>query len=645
MSKRGQPRPALAPRRNTGPGVTFAALGLLTLAALVAYHNSLDGPFVFDDVPSIVENPDIRQLATTLRENSHASTFLGRPLLGLSLWLNYAWGGEDVRGYHVVNLLLHILTAWTLWGLARKVLEGPRLRESYGKQAGWLALAIALIWTVHPLQTESVSYLAQRAEILGAVFYLLTLYSVVRVAGAVDWHTSAWSVAAVAFCLLGMASKETVSTAPLVALLLDRVFLAPSWRALWRARKALYVALACCWIFLAVLMATSAKRMGTAGFGLGMTWWEYARTQPYYVFRYLLLSVWPRALTLDYGSYLARTPGEVVPYAAIVLLLMVLTLVALWRKPPLGFCGAWFFVILAPTSSVVPIITQTGAEHRMYLPLVGLIAPLVLGSYELWHRVSGPLGRPRAAPVLVVALLVTALGARTIARNADYRSPLAIWATVVERWPTNPRAHLNLGNALASADRLPEAIAQYESALLLEPDRAEAHLNLGNALVGMGRLPEAIGQFEEAVRLKPDYTGAHLNLGDALASAGRLPEAIRHFDEAVRLKPDLAAGIHVDLGRALASAGRLEEAIGQYEEALRLQPDLAIAHVNLGNALARMGRLSEAIDQYQTALRLQPDLAEGRLPQAIAQLEEEQHLSQPQHRSDASGGAGGSTER
>jgi len=628
MSKGARGKELPSPERRRVPGKTLAALGLLALAALVAYHNSLNGPFIFDDNRSIAENLEIRHFATTLRESPSTLTGIGRPLLRISLWVNYALGGLDVRGYHTLNLILHVLASWTLFGLGRRILESPRLRDRYAEKAWGLALAIALLWSTHPLQTESVTYLAQRAEILGALFYLLTLYSVVRAASALEGHSSAWSVAAVAFCLLGMASKETVSTAPLMALALDRVFLSPSWRSLWRSRKGLYVALACTWIFLTLLMAMSAKRMGTAGFGLGITWWEYARTQPYYLCRYLLLSVWPSSLTLDYGRYLAHTSGEVVPYAVIVLLLMALTLLALWRKPLLGFCGAWFFVILAPTSSVVPIITQTGAEHRMYLPLVGLIAPLVLGGYVLWQRVSAHTGISRAAPLLVVALLVSALVARTIARNADYRSPLSVWATVVDKWPANPRAHLNLGIALASAGRLPEAIAQYESALRLEPDRAEAQLTLGNALVNMGRLPEAIAHFEEAVRLKPDYTGAHLNLGDALANAGRIPEAISQFDEAVRLQPDLAAGVHVDLGNAFANMGRQSDAIGQYEEALRLQPDLAAAHLDLGIALAITGRLSEAIEQYETALRLRPDLAGGRLAETIDQLKHREQRKQ-----------------
>src|SRR5262249_43541341 len=161
-------------------------------------------------------------------------------------------------------------------------------------------------------------------------------------------------------CLLGMASKEMVATAPLLALALDRVFFARSWKRLWQLRKGLYAALACTWIFQAILVMASSGRMGRVGFSLGIRWWAYGLTQPYYLWRSPALSAGPRPPVLHYGSYLPRSVGEVAPCAAVVLLLLALPFVGLWRTPAVGFCGLWFFLILAPTSSVVPIATQTG---------------------------------------------------------------------------------------------------------------------------------------------------------------------------------------------------------------------------------------------------------------------------------------------
>jgi len=593
MSKGIQRRRMVSPKRRSAPGRTLAALGLLSLAALIAYHNSLNGPFIFDDELSIVQNPDIRHFATTLRENPHAITAFGRPLLRISLWINYAWGGLEVRGYHILNLILHSFASWTLFGLGRRILESPCLRDRYGEEAWGLALAIALLWTTHPLQTESVTYVVQRAEILGGWFYLLTLYSVARRAG--DSPSSVWSLASVVFCAMGMASKETVATAPLLALGLDRVFFAASWKDLWQARSRLYLGLACTWILQAMLLGVSSGRNKSVGFDLGVHWWKYALTQPYYLCRYLALSVWPGALIFDYGTYLSGTLADVAPYAALVGILLVLTFVGLWRKPEVGFCGLWFFLILAPTSSVVPISTQTGAERRMYLPLAAVIGLGVLGGYTFlrWAWRERP-RMQRTASLLLLAVGVAALCARTVARNADYRSELSIWRTVVDLWPTNARAHNNLGLMLANAGQTAEAISQYETALRLEPDYANAHVNLGNALAGMGRLEEVISQYETGLRQRPDLAAAHLDLGIALASTGRTPEAI-----------------------------------AQYETALRLQPEYVKAHLKLGNAFETTGRIPEAIDHYETALQLRPDLAASPLPETIAQLKERQQQNDP----------------
>jgi tetratricopeptide (TPR) repeat protein len=653
MNQNSYKAPVPRERRRLSTLVPFA---LLSLALLVVYHNSLEGPFIFDDTRSIVENPDIRHLATALRGNPRIDA--SRPLMRLSLWINYALGGQEVRGYHVLNLMLHILAAWTLWGLAQRILESPSLRDRYGKEAWGLALAIALLWTVHPLQTESVSYMVQRTEALAGWFYLLTLYSVARSASAAGGRVW-WSVTAVVSCLLGMASKETVATAPLLALALDWIFFAPSWRRLWQLRWGLYAALACTWIFQALLLAMASPGRKATGVGqpFGMHWWEYALTQSYYLCRYLVLSVWPGALTLDYGTYLVHGVGEVAPYAAVVLLLLALTCVALWRNPPLGFCGLWFFLILAPTSSVVPILGQTGAEHRMYLPLAGLIGLGVVGGYTLWRRAwrERP-GRLQVGSLLVLlAVGVMALGARTVARNEEYRSAVSIWQTVTERWPINSRAYynlgfalakmgrmqeaiaqleealrlkpdyvearVNLGNALRSLGRLSEAIAEYQTALRVDPNDADARLNLGHVLASLGRFPEAIAQDEALLRLRPELAAAHLNLGNALVGMSRYPEATAQFEAAVRLAPDLA-GAHLNLGNALASEGHLPEAIAQFAEELRLQPDYAQAHMSLANALALTGHPSEAAAEYQAALRLEPDLAGGRLSETMAQLEE-----------------------
>ncbi len=347
---------------------------LVIAAGILAYHNSFQGPFIFDDVASIVENPTIRHLwpvwqAVTAYKRGFTAE--GRPVFDVSLAINYAIDGLRVWGYHAVNLAIHIAAGLVVLGITRRTLLRSPLRQRFGAEALPLALVIAVIWVVHPLQTESVTYVVQRAESMMGLFYLLTLYCTIR--GAESDSPNMWYVLSVASCLLGMASKEVMVSAPLIVLLYDRTFLTGSFTEAWRRRWRLYLGLAGTWILLGYLVVTTGNRAGSAGMGTGMAWTAYALTQFQAVAHYLRLSVWPHPLVFDYGTVLANGVGEVLPSALIVTALLIGTLVAVRRWPSVGFLGVWFFAILAPTSSVLPVTTQTIAEHRMYLPLAAVV--------------------------------------------------------------------------------------------------------------------------------------------------------------------------------------------------------------------------------------------------------------------------------
>ena len=245
-----------------------AAVGLLVVAVCVPYANSFHGPFVFDDVPSIVANRSIRHLWSTqvLAASPDAITTTGRPVVNLSLAINFALGGLAVEGYHVVNLALHVLAALALLALVRRTLLLPMLSARFGQASTALAMVVALLWALHPLQTESVTYIVQRAEAMVGLFYLLTLYGLLR--GATAVRPRAWYAATVGICALGMASKEVMVSAPLLALVYDRIFLAGSFRESLRRRWGLWLALAATWALLALVFHLSGSRGGSAGYGL-----------------------------------------------------------------------------------------------------------------------------------------------------------------------------------------------------------------------------------------------------------------------------------------------------------------------------------------------------------------------------------------
>jgi tetratricopeptide (TPR) repeat protein len=619
---------------------------------LAAYANSFSGPFIFDDVDAILNNETIRHWSTAWWPPV-GPTVSGRPVLNLSLALNYAISGTAVWSYHALNLLIHLAAGLTLFGIVRRTPAVRAMRDGV-----LFAGCIALLWMLHPLQTGAVTYVIQRAESLMGLFYLLTLYGFIRGTEAGGRGKNAWFGLSFAACLLGMATKEVMVSAPVIVLLYDRAFLAGTFREAFRRRWPAYAALAATWLILPGLVLSTHGREGTAGFGTGVTWWSYALAQFPAIIHYLRLSLWPHPLIFDYGTALPAPDLLVGGCALAVVGLVGATVWALVRRPVPGFLGFAFFAILAPSSSFIPITTEPMAEHRMYLPLIPVI---MLVAILAWRR----LGRWALPAGLVLAAV---LGGLTAQRNATYATELALWTDTIAHYPANARAHHNLGvlfmaagdkaaaithyeeavrlkpdyvlardslgKALYGEDRVAEAIAQYEQALRLNPDFVPAHFDLALALLkSPGRLDEAITQYGEVLRRQPDYFEARENLGKALYARGRVAEAMVQFEAALRLRPD-SPGLHYMLALALSASQRPAEAVAQFEAALRLNPALADAHYSLAVVLAgNSGRQADVIAHYEAAVRLKPDYIEarnnlgnvlreaGRLPEAISQFE------------------------
>jgi Flp pilus assembly protein TadD len=578
---------------------------LIVVAGLWAYHNSFHGPFIFDDLPSIVENRHIHHLlpVDVAMTAPPGTTVTGRPVVCLTLAVNYALGGLNVWGYHAVNLAIHLISALVLFGILRRTFESKKLEDRFGANAMWLAGAIALVWEMHPLQTESVTYIVQRTELLMGLFLLLTLYCVIRSEESANPRD--WQWAAIVSCGLGMGSKEVMVVAPLIVLLYDRVFLASSLRELWRRRGVLYVGLAATWLILAGLVVLTTREMT----GLGMqeiTPWDYLRTEAGVIVHYLRLCFWPRPLVIDYFDWpISRSWNEwLIPGVAVIVLLGA-SLWAFRRRPWLGFLGAWFFLILAPTSSVMPSLGEVAADRRMYLPLAA-VATLVVGGG--WRALDGLFGDRRAAGrwgAVAVAAVVLTFGWLTIRRNEVYRGDVAIWSDVVAQRPHNTRALSNLGTVLVAHGRVDEALALYDQALQLDPGNSDAQFNLGLTLAGRNDLDGALVHLNEAVRLVPHSALAQCDLGVVLTQKGDLVGASKHLSESLRFDPRNSVA-HNAMGIVLARQGNVAEAEKEFARAVQWQSDNAEAHANLGFALAQLGRMEEAVRQWETAVRLDP---------------------------------------
>jgi protein O-mannosyl-transferase len=611
-----------APRSASAWGWGIAA-AVVTAATVLAYSNSFRVPLLFDDTRAISSNPTIRQLWPpwlALSPPHQGSPVDGRPVLNVSFALNYATSGVEVWSYHAVNLAIHVMAAMVLLGVIRRTLLLPTVPEGIARNATALAGAAALIWAVHPLQTESVTYLSQRAESLVSLFYLLTLYGTILAATAT--RPGPWYAVSVAACSLGMASKEVMASAPLIVLLYDRTFLAGSFREAWKRRWGLYVALAATWILLAALVIGSGGRNRTVGFHLTVSPWEYALTQCGAIVRYLRLSFWPSGLCVDYGDAIAPNLRAVLPEALAVAALALLAILALWRWPVAGFLGAFSLAVLAPTSSIVPVVTQTVAEHRMYLALAALATGVVVGGYLIGRRVAGGavwfLGPAtlRAISFALVGLVAAGLGMTTFLRNRDYRDELSLWTDTVRKCPENLRArsnlvvlHNGLGMALERRGKIDAAIAQYRRAIEVKSDYPDAHHNLAKALLGRGQVDEAVGEFRRTLESDPSNVEVYTSLGAALAERGNLDEAIVCLCQALRMHPRYkAAARHLD--RVLdARSKQLAAQLVRLRTSLRANPnDVALlndtARILATSTVASLRNGPEALELARRAAKL-----------------------------------------
>ena len=587
-------------------GWRLAALWALILAA---WSNSFEAGLVFDNATLIAGDARI-QAATALNIHrifaepywpNHLSTGLYRPLTTLSYLANYAVFGDGTRpeGYHWVNLALHLVNVTLVYALGLAVFESAL--------PGW---ALAGIWGLHPLLTESVTNIVGRADLLAAMGVLAGLLCYARGSAAKGRAQPAWLCATAAAQAIGLFSKENAAILPGLMLLFD--LLGPRRILRWSARLPFYAALLLPFAGFFFLRAQMHEPMivGAGENSLVAAGFVTARlTAVKVIGKWPLLFLWPARLSADY-SYNAVPLADWADAGAIAALLFCAASAAAvirWgrARQPFAFFLAFFFVALVPTSNLVVPIGSIMAERFAYLPAIGLAGCAAAAIQAVGAR---------RAVWAAAAAAVILLGARTYARNFDWNDELSLWTSAVAACPESFKAHASLANALSEVPaRLPEAVAEYQAALRIKPDFAEGHLNLGNALSRLGRRQEAIAEYQEAVRLDPQTAEAHYSLAIALEQdPDRFSEAIPELQVALRLKPDLAAA-HGALGNALAGTpGRMLDAIAEYQAALRLDPGLAEAHFGLGAALAQIpGRVPEAIPQFQAALRLRPDFWEA----------------------------------
>jgi len=600
---------------------------LIILSALLTYSNTFTSPFHFDDISQIVEYQRIRDLSKFL-------DFEGVRYIGeLSFALNYHFGGLNVFGYHLVNIVIHIINGILVWLLVTLTFKSPKMGGVSGSPhpVGLIALAAALLFVVHPIQTQAVTYIVQRYTSLATLFYLLSIVLFVKwrlqslESGArFRWLFYFFSILS---AVLAMKTKEISITLPFVIILIEFFFFGGRWR---RAFFLLPYLLTLAIIPLVFINLDTDKPIGdivgevreasqeTESISRG----DYLLTQFRVIVTYIRLLFLPVKQNLDYDYPVYHSFFTPVVFLSFLFLLAVFGLaVFLFIRSRKGGNGYlllssfgifWFFITLSVESSIIPI-RDVIFEHRLYLPFVGAalsFCSTMIYGIDYWRRLSGRRISLQVAALILLVVTVLPLSAAAYQRNRVWKDEITLWRDVAGKSPFKARTHINLAFVSYNQGLTEEAVKEYRTALRLKPGIASVHNNLALVYYNQGRIDEAIEEYKVAIRLKPEIALAHLNLGLAYSNKGYADEAIEEFTTALSLNPRLTAA-HFNLGLAYLRQGRPDKAEEEFKTTIRLKPDSPEVYNNIGIIYARQGQIDDAILAFRTALRLKPDFTEA----------------------------------
>jgi len=569
----------------------------LMVATFCIYSQVQDHEFInFDDNKLVTESSLVQ--AGLTNENIirvFTTTHFGGwfPITSISYMLDYQLYGLNPKGFLLTNLFFHIANSLLLFLILFRMTG-----------AIWQSAFVAVVFALHPLNVESVAWVAERKNVLSTFFLLLTIWAYIRYAEKPT--TKRYSLVFLLFAF-GLMSKSMVVTLPFVLLLLDywpleRFKLGRREREFKTAQKDKYfngeksisklvlgkfpllILSALCSITTLILFEKTGESVAQDPVSILTILTNVLISY----FEYLWKMLWPKGLAILYahpGNTLAVWKGVL---CGIALLAITTISIKLIRKAPYFVVGwFWYLGTLIPVIGFIPLGHHLIADRYAYLPLIGIFVIIAWGVPELlkeWHYRKNVL--KASAGILILTLMPI-----TWIQVSHWKSSITVFKHAIrvtdKKYPGFSVAHYNLGIALVAEGKNEEAISQYKMAIKLKPDYAKAYNNLGEALFTEQKIEEAISHYKTAIKLNPGFADAHNNLGIALVAEGKIEEAISHYKMAIKIKPDFADAYN-NLGGALFHAKMTEEAIDYFKEAIRIRPGFAAAQKNLETVLRSM---------------------------------------------------------
>ena len=603
----------------------YPKLVLITVIGLV-YGNTFLNAFHFDDIPSILEKPWIRGL-DKISLFLHKDSFFLRPLIILSFNINYSISEFGVWSYHLFNIVFHALATLLVYRFAQKVLD---FLAAFLPPKGFAFLPFfaAMVFALHPLNTQSVTYISSRSSVLVTVFYLGAL--ILFFNGFRTWKETGgkkgWShFLGSGLCfLLGGFSKETIVTFPAMLFIFHFYFISRETPKAWVATNAK-------WIFLLAipLLAFVGYKQIMAG---GLLSASSAHLQPgtwlltqisVVPFEYFRKMLFPFNMNIDIDFPILSHWLQSESWLGMVVLgLFIFVWIRISNRVSetgslevgrrcVGFGMAWILLTLLPTSSFIPLL-DVAVEHRTYLPMVGFVFMFAggIGCMRIWGKEGFPgFSFPVTKLVNFCALsILLCFSMGVIIRNGDWKDEVTLWTDAKKKSPNLVRPYNNVGEAYDKLGKYDEAIVEFEGALKIEPNYFFGLNNLGNIYGKQRKLPQAIGYFQRALEQKPDYSPAHYNLARAFHLTGKRQEAAESYRKAIKSNPYFEQAFY-NLAFLAMELSLFDEAIQNFKKFLAMQPNHSKAHFGLGNGLMMKGDLDLALAEYRKSAQLDPKFA------------------------------------
>lgn len=566
---------------------------ILTLLILLAYANSFQNAFQYDDFHVIIKNPSIKDpsnyykffLDPQIGSGIIKETSGYRPLFLASFALNYYLGGLDVFGYHLLNFILHALCSILVFFIALFFLHiAYGEKELNATRYQLTAFFAALIFAVHPVQTESVTYITGRSSLMSALFFMAAFWSYTQYGlnGRV-YHLFLSSF----YFVCALLVKETAITLIIVLVLFNLFF------SLGRTWKSRLFSLSPYFFLSVVYLMTRIYFFGTLKYSSQpiRPFYDNILTQLRAWVHYLTTLSVPLNLNIDYDFPISHSFWE----SGVLLSFFIITLLVfmVWRISQssrlVGFFALWFVINLLPTNSLIPL-EDVVTDRWLYLPSVGFAVIMALAVEWIYRAKVAKRNRAwKLTFFFLCALVVELYGFATILRNFTWTSYWTLWEDAVAKSPNKARPHIALGLALNGVGRTQEAIEEFKKAIQLNPKAGEAHLNLGYNYCNQGKIEEAVEAFKTALTLGPHLAPeAHNNLGIAYLQRGRIPDAIREFELSIKARPFYARP-YFKLGNIYEDGGKIDLAISYMEKAAKLEPEFILVHQALGRLYEKKG--------------------------------------------------------